>query len=290
MGFPNRHSSRRTSAAPANSAARGPFAPLPSYIDGSLIDPRFDSDSCGVGFVAQLSAVPSRQILDHALGALSRLEHRGAVAADGKSSDGVGVTTAIPREWLLSQCSLSLDESTPLGVAVLFLPKDDTAQRAEIEAALFEQDMEVLTWRPVPIRPEVLGERSLPPRVPKSGTCSSPPTTMNSSIVASSSPASSSSAPAFPATSPVSRPPPSSIRRFVPDACCRSFIPTSPTPHSKPHSRFFISATLPTFFPRGSERSPSAPSPTTAKSTPSGATARAWKPVPPRCPSMCIPC
>ena len=158
MGFPNRHSSRRTSAAPANSAARGPFAPLPSYIDGSLIDPRFDSDSCGVGFVAQLSAVPSHQILDHALGALARLEHRGAVAADGKSSDGVGVTTAIPREWLLTQSSLTLDESTPLGVAVLFLPKDDTAQRAEIEAALFEQDMEVLTWRPVPIRPEVLGE------------------------------------------------------------------------------------------------------------------------------------
>ena len=125
---------------------------------GSLIDSRFDFDSCGVGFVAQLSAEPSHQILQHALGALARLEHRGAVAADGKSSDGVGVTTAIPREWLLAQGGLSLDESSPLGVAVLFLPRDDSAQRAEIEAALFEQDMEILTWRPVPIRPEVLGE------------------------------------------------------------------------------------------------------------------------------------
>jgi glutamate synthase domain-containing protein 2/glutamate synthase domain-containing protein 1/glutamate synthase domain-containing protein 3 len=130
----------------------------PSYIDGSLIDPRFDFDSCGVGFVAKLSAETSHEILQHALGALARLEHRGAVAADGKSSDGVGVTTAIPRDWLLSQCSLSLDESSPLGVAVVFLPPDDTAQREEIEAALFEQDMEVLTWRPVPVRPEVLGE------------------------------------------------------------------------------------------------------------------------------------
>ncbi len=132
--------------------------PLPSYVEGSLIDPRFDFDSCGVGFVAQLSAEPSHQILGHALGALARLEHRGAVAADGKSSDGVGVTTAIPREWLLAQCCLSLDENSPLGVAVLFLPSDDTAQREEIEAALFEQDMEVLSWRAVPIRPEVLGE------------------------------------------------------------------------------------------------------------------------------------
>src|SRR5579863_677857 len=158
MGFFYRHSSRRTPDSPASPAGNGAFAPMPSYIDGSLIDPRFDFDSCGVGFVAQLSAEPSHQILRHALGALARLEHRGAVAADGKSSDGVGVTTAIPREWLLEQCGLSLDESSPLGVGVVFLPKDDTAQRDAIETALFEQDMELLTWRPVPIRPEVLGE------------------------------------------------------------------------------------------------------------------------------------
>src|ERR1700739_1411290 len=158
MGFPYRHSSRRTSTAPAKSAPGGSFAPLPSYIEGSLIDPRFDFDSCGRVCVAQLPAKPPHQILQHALGALGRLEHRGAVAADGKSSDGVGVTTAIPREWLLSQCNLSLDENSPLGVGVVFLPVDDTAQREEIEAALFEQDMEVLSWRSVPVRPEVLGE------------------------------------------------------------------------------------------------------------------------------------
>ncbi|WP_109484728.1 glutamate synthase large subunit [Occallatibacter savannae] len=152
MGFPNRLSSSST-----NSLQPGYASSLPSYIGGSLIDPRFDFDSCGVGFVAQLSAEPSHQILQHAVTALGRLEHRGAVAADGKSSDGVGVTTRIPREWLLEQCGLWLDESSPLGVAVVFLPKDDTAQRTELESALFEQDIEVLSWRPVPIRPEVLG-------------------------------------------------------------------------------------------------------------------------------------
>ena len=158
MGFINPHRSHDKCTSPANPASHGGFASLPSYIEGSLIDPRFDSDSCGVGFVAQLSGVPSYGILKHALTALSRLEHRGAVAADGKSSDGVGVTTAIPRDWLLSQCGFSLDEGEPLGVAVIFLPKDDAAQRTEIEAALFEQDMEILHWRPVPIRPEALGE------------------------------------------------------------------------------------------------------------------------------------
>ncbi len=158
MGFSYRHSSRRTSDPLTGSAGNSAFASLPSYIDSSLIDPRFDFDSCGVGFVAQLSGEPSHRILQHALCALARLEHRGAVAADGKSSDGVGVTTSIPREWLLAQCSLSLDESSPLGVGVIFLPVDDTAQREAIESALFEQDMELLSWRSVPIRPEVLGE------------------------------------------------------------------------------------------------------------------------------------
>ena len=158
IGIENRHSSRCKGKSPSASATGGNFVPVPSYIDGSLIDPRFDFDSCGVGFVAQLSAEPSHRILQHAITALSRLEHRGAVAADGKSSDGVGVTTAIPRGWLLRQCGLTLDESERLGVAVVFLPKDDQAQRAEIESALFEQDMEILHWRPVPICAEVLGE------------------------------------------------------------------------------------------------------------------------------------
>jgi glutamate synthase (NADPH/NADH) large chain len=130
----------------------------PAYLEESLIDPRFDSDSCGVGFVAQLSAEPSHDILAHALTALARLEHRGAVAADGKSSDGVGVTTAFPRAWLLAQCGLTLDERSPLGVGVVFLPADDAAQREEIESALAAQNLDVLQWRSVPVRPEVLGE------------------------------------------------------------------------------------------------------------------------------------
>ncbi len=141
----------------AGSRAQGPSY-LPSYLQESLIDPRFDFDSCGVGFVAQLSAEPSHRILSHALTALARLEHRGAVAADGKSSDGVGVTTVVPRAWLLAQTGLTLPARKPLGVAVVFLPEDHSAPRAEIEAAIAARDLEVLVWRPVPTSPGVLGE------------------------------------------------------------------------------------------------------------------------------------
>ena len=158
MGFPAQSSlvsARRAAAEPREGYG---FTQGPSYLGSSLVDPRFDFDSCGVGFVARLSGEPSYEILQHALTALSRLEHRGAVAADGKSSDGVGVTVAIPRAWFLKQTGIVLPDWKPLGVGVIFLPADDAASRAEIESALTAQGIETLMWRPAPVRPEVLGE------------------------------------------------------------------------------------------------------------------------------------
>jgi len=158
MGFPARSSLTPAIASFAERDERYARPQRFSYLENSLVDPRFDFDSCGVGFVAQLSGAPSRAILQHALTALARLEHRGAVAADGKSSDGVGVAVAIPRAWFLKQTGIILPDWKPLGVGVVFLPTDDTAQRAEIESALAAQGLEPLMWRPVPVRPEVLGE------------------------------------------------------------------------------------------------------------------------------------
>jgi glutamate synthase (ferredoxin) len=166
MGFPPRFPSRCTCLSPPVQGevvtAACPNSNFPSHLPynfpDSLLDPRFDSESCGVGFVAQLSAEPSHTVLTHALTALARLAHRGAVAADGKSSDGVGVTTAVPRAWLLAQAGLTLPEEKPFGVGMVFLPSDNGAAQVEIGSALAARDLEVLAWRPVPVRPEVLGE------------------------------------------------------------------------------------------------------------------------------------
>jgi glutamate synthase domain-containing protein 1 len=68
----------------------------------NLLNPRYDHDSCGTGFVAQVSGEASHKLLAKGLTALARLLHRGAVAADGKSSDGVGILAAIPRGLLLA--------------------------------------------------------------------------------------------------------------------------------------------------------------------------------------------
>ncbi|WP_263372457.1 glutamate synthase-related protein [Granulicella cerasi] len=127
----------------------------------SLVDPIFDHDSCGVGFVASALYKPSRKILEDALTALSRLAHRGAVAADGKSSDGVGVMTGVPRKLLLESVGIELADDQVLGVGMLFTPPGARPVENVVDSCLRSQELEVLCWREVPIRPEALGEIAL---------------------------------------------------------------------------------------------------------------------------------
>lgn len=128
----------------------------------SLLDERFERDSCGVGFVASRHNQATHTILEQALTALARLAHRGAVAADGKSSDGVGVMTAIPRDLLLGATGLALAPERPLGVAVCMFPQSSAADEAALlEDCVRAQGFRVLTWRELPVNTSVLGEIAL---------------------------------------------------------------------------------------------------------------------------------
>ncbi len=152
-------SSRRHSAT-ATSASLG--VP-PAEQRASLLDARYHHDSCGVGFIARISNEPSHDVLLRALTALGRLAHRGAVAADGKSSDGVGILTQIPRAFLLNAAGITIPENRALAVAMCFFPADidpAPAQR-ELDAALAARRCRLLAWREVPTRPEHLGKQAL---------------------------------------------------------------------------------------------------------------------------------
>ena len=128
----------------------------------SLVDPRFDHDSCGVGFVATIApGATGSTILPKALTALARLAHRGATAADGKSSDGVGVMTAVPRALYLREAKLELTPDEMLGVGVLFSRAGSERSAGLLEAAVQGQGMRVLSWRRTPVRTECLGEIAL---------------------------------------------------------------------------------------------------------------------------------
>ena len=127
----------------------------------SLVDVRFDHDSCGVGFVATIDNVATHGILRQALTALSRLAHRGATAADGKSSDGVGVMTAVPRSMLLKASGMTLTEAQVLGVGMLLIPNEEAFAETILERCLHSQGFKVLCWRDVPICTEFLGPIAL---------------------------------------------------------------------------------------------------------------------------------
>src|ERR1700761_9171096 len=106
----------------------------PAPAQPSLIDPRFEHDSCGVGFVTTLSNEPSHDILAKALTALARLAHRGAVASDGKSSDGVGLLLGVPKKLLLDATGFDFNPDEELGVGMVFLPPGETRAEGVIES------------------------------------------------------------------------------------------------------------------------------------------------------------
>ena len=93
--------------------------------------------------------------------ALARLAHRGATAVDGKSSDGVGVMTGIPRKLLVREAALAITDSELLGVGMFLIPNEETRAEEAIERCLVSHDLKVLKWRDVPIHIEFLGEIAL---------------------------------------------------------------------------------------------------------------------------------
>ena len=127
----------------------------------TLLDPQMERDSCGVGFVASALGKPSHRILEQALTALARLAHRGAVAVDGKSSDGVGVMTGIPKKLLVEATGFEVGEDAELGVGMMFIPRGEMRAESVMESCIASQGLRVLGWRDVPINIDVLGEISL---------------------------------------------------------------------------------------------------------------------------------
>lgn len=116
----------------------------------SLFGSERERSACGVGLLARRDGQATHATLVQALDALARVEHRGAVAADGRSSDGAGIMTDIP--WALIDC-----EPQSVALASLFIERE-----RELVLELFEDtfrvfDLAVLRYREVPTRPGVLG-------------------------------------------------------------------------------------------------------------------------------------
>src|SRR3990170_4861742 len=132
----------------------------------TLYDPRFEQDACGVGFLARPSAQPSHDIVEMALDAVVNLAHRGALDADARTGDGAGILVQVPRRFMAREAQklgLRLREDDPLGVAMVFLPRDELKARrcrGVLEAAAVSRGLQVLGWRRVPVDSSTLGDKA----------------------------------------------------------------------------------------------------------------------------------
>ena len=125
-----------------------------------------ERDACGVGFIAYQDGRQSNKIVQQALKALGCMEHRGGCSADRDSGDGAGVMTALPQKlfaaWF-AENNISQPEAEAWGVGMVFLPQDESRiaeSKRFIEATVEAEQLEVLGWREVPVRPEVLGQQA----------------------------------------------------------------------------------------------------------------------------------
>ena len=89
-----------------------------------LYDPQFEHDNCGAGFICSLEGKRTNDIIHKALDILVKLEHRGAVSADGKTGDGAGILIDIPHDFLQQVCDFHCQIQQPIPwVWCFYLPK-----------------------------------------------------------------------------------------------------------------------------------------------------------------------
>jgi glutamate synthase (NADPH/NADH) large chain len=133
--------------------------PLPLVPPGKygLYDPAYEHDSCGVGFVANIKGVRSRQIIDDADRILRHMDHRGACGCEVNTGDGAGILTGLPHEFLSKVAERDLGVSLPApgfyGVGNIFLPIDPDQRAAckeRVNQIIAEQGQKLLGWRPLP--------------------------------------------------------------------------------------------------------------------------------------------
>lgn len=124
-----------------------------------------EKDNCGMGAIAHLGGVKSYEIIERAIDSVCNMTHRGAIDADGKTGDGSGILTQIPRTLFareLSQLGHTISHIDDLAVGVFFLPSEDAAGAKSIQEAAVSiaaaRGVKVLGWRAVPVFPDELGK------------------------------------------------------------------------------------------------------------------------------------
>jgi glutamate synthase (NADPH/NADH) large chain len=137
-----------------------PFERYANWPSSGLYQQSSEKDACGLALVATLRGTAGHDIIQTALDALRNLEHRGAIGSDAGTGDGAGILIQIPDAYFREVIGAALPPIGQYGVGLVFESNDEStraAERKRFSELAAAEDLEVLTWRDVPIRPEVLG-------------------------------------------------------------------------------------------------------------------------------------
>jgi glutamate synthase (NADPH/NADH) large chain len=134
-----------------------------------LYRPEFERDNCGFGLIAQMDGKPSHWLVQTAVQALTRMTHRGAIAADGKTGDGCGLLMQKPDAFLRREAQtlgieLGPDSQSLYSVGNVFFSRDDAVREAARQALVegcSRHKLRIAGWRQVPTDPDACGEEAL---------------------------------------------------------------------------------------------------------------------------------
>lgn len=130
-----------------------------------LYDKNLEKDNCGFGLIAHIEGEPSHKVVRTAIHALARMQHRGAILADGKTGDGCGLLLQKPDRFfriIAGEKGWRLAKNYSVGM--LFLNTDAEkadASRRIVEEEIIRETLSVVGWREVPVNQEVLGDIAL---------------------------------------------------------------------------------------------------------------------------------
>ena len=151
-----------------------------------LYDPRFEHDACGVNFVVHMKGLRSHEIVQHGIGALCNLDHRGAAGAEPNTGDGAGILLQVPDRFFRDVVDFPLPAGGPLRHGHRLPPerpgegrrggarhREDRRQRGPAGARLARRPLRRLDdrldgqGRRAPVPPAVPGRRRPRRRLPR---------------------------------------------------------------------------------------------------------------------------
>ncbi|MFE7202836.1 glutamate synthase large subunit [Pseudonocardia alni] len=107
--------------------------------------------------LADVTGKRSHAIVQKAIEALLRLEHRGARGAEYNTGDGAGILIQVPDAFYREVTDFDLPAEGAYATGIAMLPRDEDEAAAAIEridALAAEEDLTVLGWREIPTDPD----------------------------------------------------------------------------------------------------------------------------------------